>query len=67
MADVRFGVSFENLPTYVKQLEKDADRLTEEIEEKRLEKQEALEEYNVTLESLEEYKENRPSFEQNES
>ena len=32
---------------------------------KRLEKQEALEDYDVTLELLEEYKANRPSFEEN--
>ena len=51
---------------HVKELESDADRLTEEIEEKKLEKQEALEGYDVTLESLEEYMENRPLFETNE-
>ena len=38
---------------------------TEEIEEKKLEKQQALEDYDVTLESLEEYMENRPLFETN--
>jgi hypothetical protein len=60
------GVPLERLPGHVKQLESDADRLTEEVEEKKLEKQEALEDYDVTLESLEEYMENRPLFETNE-
>jgi hypothetical protein len=60
------GVPLEKLPSHVKQLESDADRLTEEIEEKKLEKQEALEDYDVTLESLEELMENRPLFETNE-
>ena len=60
------GVPLERLPGHVKQLESDADRLTEEVEEKKLEKQEALEDYDVTLESLEEYIENRPLFETNE-
>jgi phenylalanyl-tRNA synthetase alpha subunit len=62
----KFGLPLENLPRHVKELESDADRLTEEIEEKKLEKQEALEGYDVTLESLEEYMENRPLFETNE-
>lgn len=61
------GVPLERLPSHVKQLESDADRLTEEVEEKKLEKQEALEDYDVTLESLEEYMENRPLFETNEN
>ena len=39
--------------------------LEEEINEKRLEKQEALQDYDVTLESLEEYKANRPSIKEN--
>jgi hypothetical protein len=39
--------------------------LEEEIREKRLEKQEALEDYDVTLESLEDYKANMPLFEEN--
>jgi type III secretory pathway component EscV len=60
------GVPLERLPSHVKQLESDADRLTEEVEEKKLEKQEALEDYDVTLESLKEYMENRPLFEINE-
>lgn len=62
----KFGIPFENLPDYVQRLESEADTLIEQIEEKKLEKQEALEDYDVTLESLEEYMENRPLFETNE-
>jgi hypothetical protein len=58
-------VSFENLPGYVKELENNVQTLIEEIQEKRLEKQEALEDYDVTLELLEEYDANRPLFEEN--
>ena len=58
-------VSLENLPGYVKELENNVQTLIEEIQEKRLEKQEALEDYDVTLELLEEYDANRPLFEEN--
>jgi transcriptional regulator with XRE-family HTH domain len=58
-------VSLENLPGYVKQLENTIQTLIEEIQEKRLEKQEALEHYDVTLELLEEYDAERPLFEEN--
>jgi hypothetical protein len=61
----RFDVPLESLPSYVKELENKVQTLEKEINEKRLEKQEALEDYDVTLESLEEYKANRPLFEEN--
>lgn len=61
----RFGVPLESLPSYVKELKNKVQTLEEEINEKRLEKQEALDDYDVTLESLEEYKANRPLFEEN--
>ena len=59
------GIPLENLPDYLKRLENTVLSLQEEIKEKRLEKEEALEDYDVTLESLEEYKANRPLFEEN--
>jgi hypothetical protein len=52
-------------PSYVKELKNKVQTLEEEINEKRLEKQEALEDYDITLEFLEEYKGNRPLFEEN--
>jgi hypothetical protein len=61
----RFGVPLESLPSYVKELENKVQMLEEELREKRLEKQEALEDYDVTLESLEDYRANRPLFEEN--
>lgn len=61
----RFGLPLESLPGYVKELENKVQTLEEEINEKRLEKQEALEDIDVTLELLEEYKSNRPLFEEN--
>jgi hypothetical protein len=59
------GNPLENLPDYLKWLENTVFNLQEEIKEKSLEKQEALEDYDVTLELLEEYKANRPLFEEN--
>ena len=61
----RLHVSLESLPSYVKELKNKVQMLEEEIKDKRLEKQEALEDYDVTLQVLEEYKANRPSFEEN--
>ncbi|MBV9178196.1 MAG: hypothetical protein JO297_14290 [Nitrososphaeraceae archaeon] len=61
----RLGVPFENLPSYVKRLEDTVHILHEELKQKRLEKEEALEDYNVTMELLEEYDANRHSFEEN--
>ena len=61
----RLGIPFENLPSYVKRLEDTAHILHEELKQKRLEKQEALKDYDITLETLEEYKANRRSFEEN--
>jgi hypothetical protein len=48
------GVPLERLPSYV-------DELAEQIREKRLEKQEALKDYDVTLELLDEFSANRQS------
>ena len=61
----RLGIPLENLPSYVKRLEDTVHSLYEEIKQKRLEKEEALEDYDVTLELLEEYDANRPLFEEN--
>jgi chromosome segregation ATPase len=60
------GVALESLPSYIKQLEGRVHRLTKEIEEKRSDKQEALEDCDVTLEKLEEYIDDRPFFETNQ-
>jgi phenylalanyl-tRNA synthetase alpha subunit len=54
----RLGILLENLPSYVKRLEDTVHSLHEEIKQKRLEKEEALEDYDVTLELLEEYEAN---------
>lgn len=61
----KLGIPLDNLPSYVKELESNSHKLAEEIEEKRLEMQEALEDYDVTVELLEEYDANRPLFETN--
>ena len=55
----RFGVLLEQLPGYV-------ERLKEEIEDINLKKQNALENYATTLESLDEFRANRPLFETNQ-
>ncbi|MBV9179023.1 MAG: hypothetical protein JO297_18490 [Nitrososphaeraceae archaeon] len=55
-------ISLENLLGYVKQLESNVQSLNEEIEEKKSEKKYALEDYDVTLEDLEEYKASEPLF-----
>jgi hypothetical protein len=62
----KIGVSLENLPGYIKQLESSVQRLKREIEDKRLEKQDALADYDATLESLEEFSANRTLFERNQ-
>jgi hypothetical protein len=62
----KLGVPLENLPSYIKQLESNAQRLDREIEDKRLEKQDALEDHDATLELLEEFSANRPLFETNQ-
>jgi transcriptional regulator with XRE-family HTH domain len=56
----RLGVTLENLPSYIRELENDAHRLRKEVQEIKLQKQQELRESNVTLDSLEEYKKNRP-------
>jgi len=57
-------IPLENLPNYIKQLESNVNRLAEEIEEKRLEKQDVLADYDATLELLEEYSANRHCLKQ---
>jgi hypothetical protein len=62
----KLGVPVENLPDYIKQLESSVNRLAEEIEQKKLEKQYALADYDATLELLEEFSANRPLLERNQ-
>jgi hypothetical protein len=56
----RLDVTLENLPNYIRELEYDAHKLRNEVQELNLQKQHAFQESNVTLDSLEEYKKNRP-------
>ena len=58
------AVPLDKFPSYIKQLESDLHRLTKEIEQKKLEKQDAFQDYGVTLNSLEEFNRNRPSYEE---
>jgi hypothetical protein len=62
----KLGVPLKNLPSYIKQLESNVLRLDREIEVKRLEKKDALANYDATLELLEEFSANRPLFERNQ-
>jgi hypothetical protein len=62
----RFGIPLEKLHSYVEELASNADKLAEEIEQKSLEKQEALEDHDITSEVLDEYTGNRPLFETNQ-
>jgi transcriptional regulator with XRE-family HTH domain len=57
------GVPLEKLPGHIKQLENNLHMLTKQIEEKKLEKQNAFEDYGVTINLLEEFKRNKPLFE----
>ena len=57
------GVPLEKLPGHIKQLENDLHVLTKQIEQKELEKQNAFEDYGVTINLLEEFNRNRPLFE----
>jgi transcriptional regulator with XRE-family HTH domain len=62
----KLGVPLENLPGYIKQLESNVQRLDREIEEKRLEKQDAIADHDATLDLLEEFSANRPLFKRNQ-
>jgi hypothetical protein len=62
----RLGVPLEKLPTYVKELENEVNRVHEEIEDINLKKQRALEKSGATLELLEEFRHNLPLFETNQ-
>src|SRR5690349_6461602 len=57
------GVPLENLPGHVKQLENDLHVITKQIEQKELEKQNAFNEYGVTINLLDEFNRYRPLFE----
>jgi len=57
------GVPLEKLPGHIKQLESDLHMLTKQIEQKELEKQNAFDNYGVTINSLEEFNKNRQLFE----
>jgi hypothetical protein len=57
------GVPLEKLPGHVKQLENDLHVLTKQIEQKKLEKQNAFEDYGVTINLLEEFNKNKQLFE----
>jgi transcriptional regulator with XRE-family HTH domain len=57
------GVPLEKLPGHIKQLESDLHMLTKQIEQKELEKQNAFNDYGVTINLLEEFKRNRKLFE----
>jgi len=57
------GVPLEKLPRHIKQLESDLHMLTKQIEQKELEKQNAFNDYGVTINSLEELNKNRQLFE----
>jgi Helix-turn-helix domain len=57
------GVPLEKLPGHIKQLENDIHVLTKQIEQKELEKQNAFEDYGVTINLLEEFNRNRPLLE----
>jgi CENP-B N-terminal DNA-binding domain len=58
------AVPLDKFPSYIKKLESDLHRLTKEIEQKKLEKQDAFQDYGVTLNSLEQFNRNRPSYEE---
>jgi hypothetical protein len=58
------AVPLDKFPSYIKQLESDLHRLTKEIEQKKLEKQDAFQDYGIALNSLEEFNRNRPSYEE---
>jgi hypothetical protein len=58
------AVPLDKFPSYIKQLESDLHRLTKEIEHKKLEKQDAFQDYGVTSNLLEEFNRNRPSYEE---
>jgi hypothetical protein len=62
----RLGIPLEDLRGYVKELESNVDRLSVEVEEINLKKQDALEDYDLTLEVLDEYTADRPLFETNQ-
>lgn len=62
IADNKFGIPLENLPDYVEDLERDADRLKEQIAEKKLEMKNVLADYDTTLE----YNANRSLIEENQ-
>jgi CENP-B N-terminal DNA-binding domain len=57
------GVPLEKLPGHVKQLENNLHVLTKQIEQKQLEKQNAFDNYGVTINLLEEFNRNKPLFE----
>jgi len=62
----KLGVPLENLPNCIKQLQSNVNRLAEEIEDKKLEKQDAIADHDATLELLEEFSANRPLLETNQ-
>ena len=57
------GVPLEKLPGHIKQLENDLHMLTKQIEQKKLEKQNAFNDYGVTINLLEEFNKNKQLFE----
>ena len=62
----KLGIPLENLSNHIKQLESNVYKLDREIDDKRLEKQDALADYDATTELLEEFSANRPLFERNQ-
>lgn len=59
----KLGVSLLDLPTYVKRLEDDVDRLIQEIHRLQLETEKEVERRGTTMNLLEELKQSKPLFE----
>jgi transcriptional regulator with XRE-family HTH domain len=55
-------VTLDELPSYIKQLEENAHNLLSEINQIKVDKQNALKNYDATLNLLQEFKNNRPLF-----
>jgi transcriptional regulator with XRE-family HTH domain len=58
-------VTLDELPSYIKQLEENAHNLLSEINQIKVDKQNALKNYDATLNLLQEFKNSRPLFDKN--
>jgi hypothetical protein len=61
----KLDVTLDELPSYIKQLEENAHNLLSEINQIKVDKQNALKNYDATLNLLQEFKNNRPLFDKN--